>query len=166
MDQALMHSDCTFHIPNMRIRGRLCRTNQASNTAFRGFGAPESMIITNTLMDDAARALGMPSHVIQERNMYGEGSMTHFGQRINNNRLPACWQQVKEKSDYLTRRSEVDAFNSATRCVVLCTLSPWIAHRTPQQYLDFCSTPLNTCHSLDTIQIFLQGSCVCKCKCK
>ena len=41
MDRALMHSDCSYNIPNVRVVGRLCKTNQASNTAFRGFGGPQ-----------------------------------------------------------------------------------------------------------------------------
>jgi len=41
MDRALMHSDCVYNIPNVRVVGRLCKTNQASNTAFRGFGGPQ-----------------------------------------------------------------------------------------------------------------------------
>ena len=41
MDRALLHSDCCYKIPNVRVVGRLCRTNQASNTAFRGFGGPQ-----------------------------------------------------------------------------------------------------------------------------
>lgn len=118
MDRALLHSDCTFHIPNMRIRGRICRTNQASNTAFRGFGGPQGMLVANMWMDAVARALHMPLHAVQERNLYGEGAVTHFGQPLVHNRLPACWHQVTETSTYHARRAEVAAFNAATRCAV------------------------------------------------
>lgn len=127
MDRALLHSDCTFHIPNMRIRGRLCRTNQASNTAFRGFGGPQGMLVASMWMDAVAQALGMPMHTLQERNMYGEGAITHFGQELVHNRLPACWQRVTDTSAYHRRREEVDAFNAATRF----ELATETAHRYP-----------------------------------
>ena len=41
MDRALLHIDCVYRIPNTRAVGHICRTNHASNTAFRGFGGPQ-----------------------------------------------------------------------------------------------------------------------------
>lgn len=41
MDRALLHIDCVYRIPNVRAVGHICRTNHASNTAFRGFGGPQ-----------------------------------------------------------------------------------------------------------------------------
>ena len=41
MDRALLHIDCVYRIPNVRAAGHICRTNHASNTAFRGFGGPQ-----------------------------------------------------------------------------------------------------------------------------
>lgn len=31
----------TYHIPNIRGTGHVCKTNLPSNTAFRGFGGPQ-----------------------------------------------------------------------------------------------------------------------------
>ena len=42
MDRALLHIDCCYAIPNLRAIGHICRTNHASNTAFRGFGGPQA----------------------------------------------------------------------------------------------------------------------------
>lgn len=41
MDRALMHIDCVYKCPNTKVVGHCCRTNHASNTAFRGFGGPQ-----------------------------------------------------------------------------------------------------------------------------
>lgn len=41
MDRALMHADGVYKFPAQRVRGHMCRTNIASNTAFRGFGGPQ-----------------------------------------------------------------------------------------------------------------------------
>ncbi len=41
MDRALLHIDNCYKIPNLRAVGHVCRTNQATNTAFRGFGGPQ-----------------------------------------------------------------------------------------------------------------------------
>jgi xanthine dehydrogenase/oxidase len=115
MDRAMLHSDCTSHIPNLRIRGRLCRTNQASNTAFRGFGGPQAMLIANTWMNHVGSKLGLSFEQMQECNMYKEGQSTHFGQVLEHDRLAACWHEAKELADWQTRRAEVDAYNARSR---------------------------------------------------
>lgn len=45
MDRALLHIDCVYNIPNVRASGNICRTNHASNTAFRGFGGPQVLLL-------------------------------------------------------------------------------------------------------------------------
>jgi xanthine dehydrogenase/oxidase len=44
MDRALMHADGVYKFPAQRVQGHMCRTNIASNTAFRGFGGPQVCI--------------------------------------------------------------------------------------------------------------------------
>lgn len=41
MDRALLHADSCYNIPNLRVVGHVCKTNIASNTAYRGFGGPQ-----------------------------------------------------------------------------------------------------------------------------
>ena len=57
MERALSHADNVYQIPNARFTGRVCRTNLASNTAFRGFGGPQGMMITEQMMEHVATAL-------------------------------------------------------------------------------------------------------------
>ena len=40
-DRALLHLDNAYYLENVHATTRLCRTNTVSNTAFRGFGAPQ-----------------------------------------------------------------------------------------------------------------------------
>ena len=70
LDRAVLHCDGTYYIPNMRVYGRMCKTNISSNTAFRGFGGPQGMLIANMWMDHLAREVGKPLWQIQELNMY------------------------------------------------------------------------------------------------
>lgn len=44
VDRALAHVENCLYIPNVNVRGRCCKTNTVSNTAFRGFGAPQACI--------------------------------------------------------------------------------------------------------------------------
>ena len=41
MERATKHVENAYYIPNVSIEGFACRTNIASNTAFRGFGSPQ-----------------------------------------------------------------------------------------------------------------------------
>lgn len=43
MDRALFSCENAYKFPAFRTVGRLCKTNTASNTAFRGFGGPQGM---------------------------------------------------------------------------------------------------------------------------
>lgn len=127
MDRAILHSDCGFDIPALRISGHLCRTNQASNTAFRGFGGPQGMLVANTWMDALSRKLAVPLHVIQERNLYADGAVTHFGQKLEHSQLQTCWQQVMQSSKWEQRRLEVDSFNGTSRHASPMALHPRVS---------------------------------------
>ena len=41
MERTMLHTDNSYYLPNVDIRGRVCFTNYPSNTAFRGFGGPQ-----------------------------------------------------------------------------------------------------------------------------
>ena len=41
LDRALFHITNAYYVPNIILKGRCCRTNLPSNTAFRGFGSPQ-----------------------------------------------------------------------------------------------------------------------------
>ena len=41
LERALFHIENAYHVPHLRVVGRVCRTNLPSNTAFRGFGGPQ-----------------------------------------------------------------------------------------------------------------------------
>uniref|UniRef100_UPI00260EFFCA molybdopterin cofactor-binding domain-containing protein n=1 Tax=uncultured Pluralibacter sp. TaxID=1490864 RepID=UPI00260EFFCA len=43
-DRAMFHADNAYYLGDARITGYRCRTNTASNTAFRGFGGPQGMM--------------------------------------------------------------------------------------------------------------------------
>lgn len=57
MERAVSHSDNTYHIPNIRVHGTVCKTNVHTNTAFRGFGGPQGMLIAETWMTEVATFL-------------------------------------------------------------------------------------------------------------
>ncbi len=116
-DRALFHLDNAYYLPNVRFRGRVCKTNLPSHTAFRGFGGPQGMLVIEEIMDRVARRCGLVAEVVRERNLYhgtGETNSTHYGQDIGDNRIQTIWHQLKESADFDTRRAAIAAFNRSS----------------------------------------------------
>ena len=92
----------------------MAKTNRASNTAFRGFGGPQGMIVIEDILGSlrpspwrrAARAaapellLARPGHAVWPAGRHAE-------------RLEAIWIALTERSDFGRRQAEVAAFNAA-----------------------------------------------------
>ena len=112
VDRALSHIDNTYRIPNVNVRGRVCKTNTVSNTAFRGFGGPQGMFIAETYMEEIADQLGMPVEKLREINMYKADEPTHFRQPLKDWYVPLMWKQLREESAYEQRREEITKFNA------------------------------------------------------
>ncbi|CAK7236043.1 hypothetical protein SEUCBS140593_009486 [Sporothrix eucalyptigena] len=110
-ERAITHSDNCYFIPNVRIRGRLCKTNTMSNTAFRGFGGPQGLFIAESYMSEVADRLGMPVEKLRAINMYADGELTPFNQSITDWHVPLMYDQLQKATDYQSRRVAVEAFN-------------------------------------------------------
>ena len=48
--RALCHIDNAYWIPNIEVHGRIAKTNKTSQTAFRGFGGPQGMIVIENIL--------------------------------------------------------------------------------------------------------------------
>ncbi|KAF3933300.1 hypothetical protein ABW19_dt0200309 [Dactylella cylindrospora] len=112
VERSLSHIDGCYNIPNVFVRGRLCRTNTMSNSAFRGFGGPQGMFISECYMVEVADALGMDVDKLREVNFYQEGDITHFNQELEDYHIPLLWDAVRQESDYEARREEIEKFNA------------------------------------------------------
>jgi xanthine dehydrogenase large subunit len=112
-DRAVSHADNGYWIPNVRIVSHRCKTHMVSATAFRGFGGPQSMWATETLLSGIARRLGLDPLDVRRRNLYGPAphNVTHYGAMLNDFVLPELMDELEERSDYRRRRLEVQAFN-------------------------------------------------------
>jgi xanthine dehydrogenase large subunit len=57
-DRALMHLDNAYFLEHVEIVSHRCKTHTVSNTAFRGFGGPQGMMVIEQIIDEIARTLG------------------------------------------------------------------------------------------------------------
>ncbi|MFM2208228.1 MAG: hypothetical protein RL213_2203 [Bacteroidota bacterium] len=114
LERAMLHSDNSYYIPDIRVTGRAYRTNLPSNTAFRGFGGPQGMAGIEHIIDRIARLLKADPMKLRQLNFYGEKGrdITHYGQTVEENRLPVITEQLMTSSSYTERRTAVAGFNS------------------------------------------------------
>jgi xanthine dehydrogenase large subunit len=110
--RALSHTDNAYWIPHFRAVGYACRTHKQSNTAFRGFGGPQGVVVMEDVLDRIAAHLGRDPVEVRALNFYaGTDQETPYGQPVDENHLPRLWAEVKRESDFERRRAEVDSFN-------------------------------------------------------
>ncbi|KAG7502397.1 hypothetical protein JOB18_018848 [Solea senegalensis] len=115
MDRALFHMENSYSVVNIRGQGFLCRTNLPSNTAFRGFGGPQGMMVAESWMTDVALTLGKPAEEVRRLNLYEEGESTPYNQIVDNVTLDRCWDECLSRSGYHRRRAAVELYNRQNR---------------------------------------------------
>ncbi|KAJ8351563.1 hypothetical protein SKAU_G00230390 [Synaphobranchus kaupii] len=115
IEKILLHLDNAYNVPNLHGRSTACKTNLPSNTAFRGFGVPQSILVTENMITDVAMVLGRTTEEIREINMYKGVSTTHYKQEFDPENLLRCWEECKEESCYQSRRNTIAQFNQGSR---------------------------------------------------
>jgi len=113
LDRALFHLDNAYFIPALRFDGKVCRTNLPSNTAFRGFGGPQGMLVLEEVLSRAAERLGLDPAEVRARNFYGAAprNLAPYGQEIRDERMTRIHAELMASSDYTQRRAEIEQFN-------------------------------------------------------
>jgi len=117
-DRTICHIDNAYYLDAVALRSLRCRTNQVSNTAFRGFGGPQGMFVIETVIDDIARHLGVDPLTVRQANFYdvqpGARSTTPYGMLVEDNVAPALVAELAASCDYAGRRQAVAAFNRSS----------------------------------------------------
>jgi xanthine dehydrogenase large subunit len=113
--RALTHIDNAYWLPHVRAVGYSCRTNKQSNTAFRGFGGPQGVVVMEDALDRIAHHLKRDPNDVRALNFYGGAGKdeTPYGQKIEENHLPRVWAEAGRLGELERRRAEIDAFNKA-----------------------------------------------------
>ncbi len=112
--RALCHVDNAYWIPHVRVNGRVARTHKTSQTAFRGFGGPQGMLVIEDVLGRCAPLLGLDPVELRRRNLYADGQTTPYGQPVRHaHRGAAAWDQVVAGAEIARRQAEVAAFNAA-----------------------------------------------------
>ncbi len=113
-DRALFHADNAYFYPHVRLVSHPMKTNTVSNTAFRGFGGPQGVIVAERMMEEIAYTLGKDTLEIRKANFYGdEGrNLTPYHQKVEDNIIHRLVEELEESSDYQARRKAVLDYNA------------------------------------------------------
>ncbi|KAH0511700.1 Aldehyde oxidase 1 [Microtus ochrogaster] len=112
IEMGLLKTENAYKFPNLRCRGRVCKTNLPSNTAFRGFGFPQAGLVTEVCITEVAIKCGLSPEQVRTINMYKPIDCTHYKQEINAKPLLECWRECMAKSSFAMRKTAVEKFNA------------------------------------------------------
>lgn len=116
--RALCHVDNAYWVPHIRVAGRIAKTHKTSQTAFRGFGGPQGMLVIEDILGQAAPTLGLTGEEIRRRNFYQKHHTTPYGQAMPQaQRMGKIWSQLLVSSDFGQRQEQINQFNSREKHV-------------------------------------------------
>jgi xanthine dehydrogenase large subunit len=151
-DRAMFHADNAYYLPAATITTKRMKTNTVSNTAFRGFGGPQGMMVAERAIDEIAWALNLDPLDVRKLNLYGPGrDLTPYGMTVEDNILPELIEACETTSDYRKRRQAIAEFNAGS-----ATLRRGLA-LTPVKFgISFTTTHLNQAGAL--VHLYQDGS--------
>ncbi len=114
-DRAMFHADNAYYYPAVRIRSDRCQTNTVSNTAFRGFGGPQGMLIAEQIIQAIAHERRLDPLDVRRLNFYEhkDRNLTPYHMQVEDFILDELVDQLESTSHYRERRQSIKAFNSS-----------------------------------------------------
>lgn len=125
LERTLFHATNAYAIPNVTVNALSCRTHHPSNTAFRGFGAPQAIFALESAIDHLALTMKMPRWEIQHKNLLTPGYTFDYGMTVKTDALQQCWQRLWDDKCLAQRFSDIETKNkTAARYKKALALTP------------------------------------------
>ncbi len=152
-DRAVFHADNAYFLEDVEIASYRCKLNTQSHTAFRGFGGPQGMIVTEAIMGDIARHLELDPLDVRVRNLYGmaERNVTHYQMTVEDNILQPLLFALEQSSNYRKEQQQIAAWNQSH-----ATIKRGIAITPVKFGISFTATLFNQAGAL--VHVYLDGS--------
>ncbi|HEX6702231.1 MAG TPA: molybdopterin cofactor-binding domain-containing protein [Gaiellaceae bacterium] len=110
-----LRADSAYFVPNYDTSGDVCRTNIASNTAFRTLGMIQGALLQEEAIESAAHQVGMLPEDVRARNLYAKGQSTPAGQTLDDCDLEQVFSYTRKTYEFDARLAAIDDFNAANR---------------------------------------------------
>ena len=93
-----------YRVPNFRMEGYCVYTNKVKTGAMRGFGNPQTTFLRESVMDMAAREIGMDPVDFRMKNVIVPGDKSVGGQTINSVGVKECLSRVAETINWKSEK--------------------------------------------------------------
>ena len=151
LERTLFHATNAYALENVRITAASCHTNRPSNTAFRGFGAPQAIMTLECALDHLAQSMGKPRWQLQQAHLLAPGYGFSYGMTVTTDALQQCWQRLWQEKHIAARQQQIDDHNRRhPRQVKALALTPLCFG------ISFTATHLN--QASVTVNIYTDGS--------
>jgi xanthine dehydrogenase large subunit len=158
-DRAIFHADNAYFLEDVDITSYRCKLHTQSHTAFRGFGGPQGMIVTETILGDIARHLGLDPLAVRRHNLYSDESIgndarrntTHYGMQVEGNILQPLLLKLEHFAQYQKRREAIASWNDQHTVI-----KRGIAITPVKFGISFTATLFNQAGAL--VHVYLDGS--------
>jgi xanthine dehydrogenase large subunit len=111
----LAHVSGGYHIPMLRARGVLCRTNFPPTCAHVGVAPAMGSLVMEHIMDAVSRHMKVPRWKLQESHLLPANEALPYGQVPQQIRLPTVWQDLIISANVGGRMQTVQKFNATHR---------------------------------------------------
>ncbi|HEY4587717.1 MAG TPA: xanthine dehydrogenase family protein molybdopterin-binding subunit, partial [Thermoanaerobaculia bacterium] len=109
LSRALLHAFGPYRWPSVRLQGKVLRTHTAPNSAFRGFGAPQTQFAVERQMDRVGRALGLDPFEIRARNVVEPGDRLPTGQVLDGTTSARlCLEEAERRTGFRAKWRELE----------------------------------------------------------
>eukprot|EP00915_Cephaloidophora_sp_WS-2016_P001444 GHVH01002041.1.p1 GENE.GHVH01002041.1~~GHVH01002041.1.p1 ORF type:complete len:1281 (+),score=145.16 GHVH01002041.1:602-4444(+) len=117
LERLLLSTDNAYAIgkKTVHLRGKVAKTNKASNTAFRGFGGPQGMMISERIVDHIACELHKDPQEVRLKLLYRNGDMTPYHDVLVDDHLYTIWKHLNINAKIEERKRVVNTFNDRFR---------------------------------------------------
>jgi CO/xanthine dehydrogenase Mo-binding subunit len=120
LSRGITHSSGPYRWLNASVRGRGVYTNSAVKGAMRGFGAPQTVFATESLLDELAEKIGMDPLELRRKDGYGSGDTTIFGQELTDSfGFHDCLDQMRPHYERALREARAASTEQTKRGVGL-----------------------------------------------
>ncbi len=152
-DRAVFHIDNCYFLEHVKITSLRCKTNTQSNTAFRGFGGPQGMIVIEAIIGDIARHLGLDALEVRRKNFYGtiDRNVTPYQMTVTDNIIEALVAELAKTSRYTDRKAAISNWNASNPLI-----KKGIAITPVKFGISFTATHFNQAGAL--VQVYTDGS--------
>jgi CO/xanthine dehydrogenase Mo-binding subunit len=106
MKRAAYHATGVYEVPNCRVAGRSVYTNNLPVAAFNGFGNPQILFATDSMMDLLAEKLKMDPVELRLKNALVPGSRTGTNQLLDHSvGIKELIEKVAKQADWTTKKA-------------------------------------------------------------